>query len=300
MFVCSYEYFLAVSICLNLHHIPHSWPLQSTLVHELGAEKRPSVRNIRTLSLRQQARVCIKEEIEENTSQAADQRSSKMSSLATLLLVCLVGFSAAVPAEERGDVEANIIFDSVVQRAADNIAALGWDVSKKVQNSYTDIPLEVDDEPDTVERLSITDANIVGFNSLSRSKSAKLNTDESVLTGTVKFTNVSVIAKYDVTFAGVGEAKPDVRDGQVTERLSTIFADVELKLVDRVPQNILSYNVRTGNDKLDSLTNMEDSEMVAIQQAGFRKALRELIENTVATNIKVQINKAVQALKAEA
>ncbi|KAF2365937.1 hypothetical protein FHG87_003312 [Trinorchestia longiramus] len=257
----------------------------------------------RNFLLRQQAGQCIKEETDGDMTQTVDLPSNKMSLLTALFLACFLGLAAAIPAEERAvpnPKTPNQILDAVVERAEANIASLGWSDSKNVQNAHTDIPLEVSDNPNTIERLSITGARIVGFNSLRRSKSATFNADKSVLKGTVMFTDASIIADYDVVFSGVGEAKQDVRNGQVTERLATIFADLEMSLENNVPQNLLSYNVRTGNDKLDSLTNMAGSEMAIIHRAGFRKALRELVENTVATNIKVQINKAIQAWKAEA
>lgn len=114
------------------------------------------------------------------------------------------------------------------------------------------------------------------------------------------FQNATARANYTVTFAGVGEAPADTKSGKVVERVATLFIDVEIALLNLVPQNIQSFNVSTGYDKLDKLTNMDTDAMKPIHSAGIRKALRHLVESTVESNIKVQVNKAVQQWKTEA
>lgn len=123
---------------------------------------------------------------------------------------------------------------------------------------------------------------------------------QSVLKGTVRFTNATIVAKYRAQFPQTGAANSLDRSGEVTERLATVFADVELELSNLVPQRILSFSVRDGADFLDELTNMEDTNMANINIQAFRKGLRQVVDNIISKNIKVQINKAVQAMKTEA
>lgn len=40
---------------------------------------------------------------------------------------------------------------------------------------------------------------------------------------------------------------------QVSERVSKLFADIEVNMLDGVPQNIRSYTVRSGHDSLDEV-----------------------------------------------
>lgn len=44
-------------------------------------------------------------------------------------------------------------------------------------------------------------------------------------------------------------------------------------------------------------TNLDNNEMAPIHIAGLRKALRQILENTMNTNVKVQINQALHAIK---
>merc|ERR1711915_1040052 len=111
-------------------------------------------------------------------------------------------------------------------------------------------------------------------------------------------TGVRLQAAYSASFPGTGEAPASQVSGEVTERLDKLFADIEVNLEDLVPQSIKSYSVRSGHDVLEEATNLAGSDMESLDRAGFRKALREIMENTMATNIKVQVNKAIQDLKA--
>jgi len=106
-----------------------------------------------------------------------------------------------------------------------------------------------------------------------------------------------ILADYTANFDGVGEAPANRVSGQVVERVDKLFADIEVNLEDLVPQNIKSYSVRSGHDVLEKATNLGGNGMANLDKAGFRKALREILENTMATNVKVQINKAIQDWK---
>lgn len=44
-------------------------------------------------------------------------------------------------------------------------------------------------------------------------------------------------------------------------------------------------------------TNLDNNEMAPIHIAGLRKALRQILENTMNTNVKVQINQSLHAIK---
>lgn len=121
---------------------------------------------------------------------------------------------------------------------------------------------------------------------------------QTLLTGTVLVEDVRLLADYTVTFAGKGEAPAQTVSGQVTEREDKLFADITIQLKKLVPQKIVSYKVRSGHDVLESATNLEGNKMKPLHSAGFRKAMREILERTMATNMKVQINKAIQDLKA--
>lgn len=45
--------------------------------------------------------------------------------------------------------------------------------------------------------------------------------------------------------------------GQVSERVGKLFADMEVNMLDGVPQNIRSYTVRSGHDSLDEVNKTE-------------------------------------------
>ena len=88
---------------------------------------------------------------------------------------------------------------------------------------------------------------------------------------------------------------------QVTETVSKLFADIVVRLgSDMIPQNIKSYTVRSGQDEVD-ITGIESSNpMEPLHVAGFRKALRQILEKTMNTNVKVKINQAIKSIKVEA
>ncbi|XP_071545490.1 uncharacterized protein [Panulirus ornatus] len=191
----------------------------------------------------------------------------------------------------------NQILDKIVAGALGYIKKLRWDVSKRVQNGLSDLPFQVDSDGKSSERFSIKNAKITGLGSLRRSKSARFSPDKTLLTGTVLLEDVRVSADYTVTFAGVGEAPAQVVSGRVTEREDKLFADVTVLLSNLVPQRIVSYKVRSGHDELESVTNLEGNKMKTLHTAGFRKALREVLDRTMALNMKVQINKAIKDMK---
>nr|XP_027221701.1 uncharacterized protein LOC113813842 [Penaeus vannamei] len=57
------------------------------------------------------------------------------------------------------------------------------------------------------------------------------------------------------------------------------------------------YTARSGHDLLESASNLDGNNMKDVHSAGFRKALREILEKTMASNVKVQINKSIQDMK---
>jgi len=120
---------------------------------------------------------------------------------------------------------------------------------------------------------------------------------QSVLSGSVVVENARANADYTVTFAGVGEAPAQTVSGQVVERVDKLFADIQINLDNLVPQNIASYTARSGHDLLESASNLDGNNMKDVHSAGFRKALREILEKTMASNVKVQINKSIQDMK---
>lgn len=83
--------------------------------------------------------------------------------------------------------------------------------------------------------------------------------------------------------------------------MSKLFADIEVNIGENLtPMSIKSYTVRSGHDEV-AVTGMgSDNAMEPLHLAGFRKAMRQTLENTMSTNVKVQVNKAVQDLKAVA
>ncbi|XP_042856645.1 uncharacterized protein LOC122243217 [Penaeus japonicus] len=175
--------------------------------------------------------------------------------------------------------------------------ALGWCGSKNVQNGESNLPFEVNTDGSSSENFSITKANVTGLCSLRRSKSASFNTDQSVLSGSVVVENARANADYTVTFAGVGEAPAQTVSGQVVERVDKLFADIQINLENLVPQNIASYQANSGHDVLESASNLDGNDMKDVHSAGFRKALREILEKTMSSNVKVQINKSIQDMR---
>lgn len=85
--------------------------------------------------------------------------------------------------------------------------------------------------------------------------------------------------------------------------MEKLFADIVVGLAtvngELVPQNIQSYEVRYGRDEVDVDGIGENNLMKPIHDAGFRKALRQILVDTMSTNVKVQVNKAIQSIKAE-
>lgn len=120
---------------------------------------------------------------------------------------------------------------------------------------------------------------------------------QTVLRGTAVVEDTSLNADYIVTFPGEGQAPPQTVTGKVSEKVSKLFADIEVNMLNGVPQSIRSYTVRSGHDHLDEATNLDGNSMAPVHTAAFRKALRQLLENTMDTNVKVQINKAIQDMK---
>ncbi|XP_064088264.1 uncharacterized protein LOC135202720 [Macrobrachium nipponense] len=193
---------------------------------------------------------------------------------------------------------ANQILDAIARRAVGNIREAGWGSSKNVQDGYSTIPFSVDAGVPSSEQFSITGGYIKGLTSLRRSKTASFSKDKSKLSGTLVAENVCATADYTVKFNGVGEAPAQNIKGKVTECVDKIFADLVVALDNYVPQNILSYIVRSGHDSV-SVSNMGGNAMAKVHEAGIRKSLRQHIEKTMETNIKVKVNQAIQDMKAE-
>jgi len=192
----------------------------------------------------------------------------------------------------------NQILDAIIEGALGYIKAAGWDSSKNVKSGESTLPFKVNSDESSSEKFEITSASLTGLGSLTRSKSASFNSDKSVLKGTVMVKDARVLADYTAIFPGVGEAPANTVSGEVTERVDKLFADIEVNLKDLIPQSIKSYSVRSGHDVLEKATNLAGSDMETLDKAGFRKGLREILEKTMATNVKVQINKAIQDMKA--
>jgi len=76
-----------------------------------------------------------------------------------------------------------------------------------------------------------------------------------------------------------------------------MFADMTLNVQDLIPQSIRSYSTRTGHDELESVSNM-GGNMESLHVAGFRKASRQILEDTMAKNMKVVINQAINECQA--
>ncbi|ROT70116.1 hypothetical protein C7M84_011616 [Penaeus vannamei] len=152
----------------------------------------------------------------------------------------------------------NQILDAVLEGAIAYMEALGWCGSKNVQNGESNLPFQVNSDGSSSENFSITKANVTGLCSLRRSKSASFNADQSVLSGSVVVENARANADYT---------------------------------------NIASYTARSGHDLLESASNLDGNNMKDVHSAGFRKALREILEKTMASNVKVQINKSIQDMK---
>ncbi|KAK3877661.1 hypothetical protein Pcinc_017635 [Petrolisthes cinctipes] len=220
-----------------------------------------------------------------------------------MLVVATLVLCVCVAADPRAAADpANRALDEILAGAVEKIEGLGWDTSKRVQNGNSDIPLDVVDsgtESTTSETFSITSSSITGLQTLRRSGRASLNTAETVLTGTAVVDDAIINANYKVTFPGTGElALPQTIEGEASERVSKLFADIEVNMLNGVPQSILSYTVRSGHDSLDQATNIDDNNnMAQVHVAGMRKALRQILESTMNKNMKVQINQSIHAIK---
>ncbi|CAL4063784.1 unnamed protein product [Meganyctiphanes norvegica] len=191
----------------------------------------------------------------------------------------------------------NQVTDALLVCVKTNLENRGWCSSKRVQNGESEIPFDVNNGGDSsYETFGITNAKVTGLCNIRRSKSASFNTDESVLTTTVAVEDMRLEADYTVTFPGIGEAPSETRSGIVKEKVTKMFADMELNVQDLKPQSIKSYSVRAGHDELEEVSNM-GGNMQPLHLAGFRKSSRQILEDTMAKNMKVVINQAIQECK---
>merc|ERR1712106_233499 len=187
----------------------------------------------------------------------------------------------------------NQVTDALLVCIKTNLQNHGWCSSKRVQNGESEIPFDVNNGGDSSkESFGITNAKVTGLCNIKRSKSASFNTDKSVLTTTLTVEDMRLEADYTVTFPGIGEAPSETRSGVVTEKVSKMFADMELNVSDLKPQSMKSYAVRAGHDELEEVSNM-GGNMESLHVAGFRKSSRKILEDTMAKNMKVAINQAV-------
>merc|ERR1712126_373858 len=192
----------------------------------------------------------------------------------------------------------NQVTDALLVCVRTNLENRGWCESKHVQNGDATIPFDVNNGgAESSETFEITSAKVTGLCSIRRSKSASFNANKSVLSTTLVVDDMRLEADYEVTFPGTGEAPAETRSGIVTEKVSKMFADVELNVVDLIPQNIKTYDTRTGHDELETVSNM-GGNMQSLHIAGFRKASRQVLEDTMAKNMKVVVNQAIQECKA--
>ncbi|KAK4314837.1 hypothetical protein Pmani_013907 [Petrolisthes manimaculis] len=219
-----------------------------------------------------------------------------------MVLVGVLGLCAALPSQDTRAVAnpttPNQILDAIFERAVTKIRALNWHMSKRVQNGNSEIPLDVNSGgANSAETFSISSATVSGLGSLRRSASGSFNSDKTVLRGTAVLEDATLNADYKVTFPGIGQAPAQTVNGKVAEKVSKLFADIEVNLLNGVPQSIRKYTVRSGHDNLDKVTNLNGNAMAPIHTAGFRKALRQILEKTMSSNMKVQINKAIQDMR---
>merc|ERR1711962_329722 len=188
--------------------------------------------------------------------------------------------------------------DALLVCVKNNLENRGWCTSKRVQNGESTIPFDVNNGgASSSETFRITNAKVTGLCNIKRSKSATYNAAETRLTTTLVVEDMRMEADYEVTFPGTGEAPSETRTGTVTEKVSKMFADMTLNLENLVPQNIKSYSTRTGHDELESVSNM-GGNMESLHVAGFRKSSRQILEDTMAKNMKVVINQAINECQA--
>lgn len=120
-----------------------------------------------------------------------------------------------------------------------------------------------------------------------------------MLKGSFILTDVQANATYKIAFAGKAQAPGQNPSGEVSVTAEHLFADIEVALdKDLVPQNIRSWAVRGGQEKMVKNTGLGEYKNLDI--AGMRKSLLEVMEIIFAKNGKVQVNQAIQAMKKEA
>ncbi|KAG7161616.1 hypothetical protein Hamer_G014183 [Homarus americanus] len=191
----------------------------------------------------------------------------------------------------------NQILDAIAEGAVKEIIKMGWGESKRARTGFSEIPFKVNNNSNSLEKFEISKAKIRGLASLTRSRSASFNDDQTQLKGTLMVENVCITANYCIIFAGVEEAPSQTFNGEVTECVEKLFADLEVGLLELVPQNIQNYIVRSGHDSLDKMTNLDGNKMAKVHIAGVRKSLRQELERTMNSNMKVMINRAINAMK---
>ena len=111
--------------------------------------------------------------------------------------------------------------------------------------------------------------------------------------------NARATASYSISFPGAGTDNfgAHTTTGSVTEKASNLFADIQVNMLNMIPQSIKNYTVRSGHDGLEQNTG-SSGDMKAIDETGMRKSLLQNLQNTMLTNVKVQINKAITTYSA--
>ncbi|XP_018007430.1 uncharacterized protein LOC108665208 [Hyalella azteca] len=219
------------------------------------------------------------------------------------LAACLLAVSLAAVANPKTP---NQIIDAVIERANAKIKALGWDVMKNIQNGGTQFNLQVSDSQSgsstAKKTFNITNADMTGLGSLHRSKSGQFLNSNTVLKGSLRLTNARAKADYKLVFPGSGSAAPaSTSTGSVTEKADKLFVDFEFNLdANKVPQSIKSWTVRSGRDGLEASSGLPTDGSGNIDVAGIRNSLLQVMKNTLNTNIKVQVNSAIQDWKTQA
>ncbi|XP_064088739.1 uncharacterized protein LOC135203066 [Macrobrachium nipponense] len=193
----------------------------------------------------------------------------------------------------------NQILDAIADRAAAKMAGLKWNISKAMNDSYSVFPLQVNLPVATAsEEFTITNAVITGLGSLRRSKSASFNPLKTVLLGTLVLDNICITANYTLVFQSLGAAPAQDLKGVVKECVTKLFADLQVALSALVPQRLLNYVVRSGHDELKSMAGLDQKGMAPIHEAGARRALRDVLEKTMNTDVKGMVTQAILSMKA--
>ncbi|XP_064088342.1 uncharacterized protein LOC135202811 [Macrobrachium nipponense] len=200
----------------------------------------------------------------------------------------------------------NQILDAIADRAAAKMAGLKWNISKAMNDSYSVFPLQVNLPVATAsEEFTITNAVITGLGSLRRSKSASFNPLKTVLLGTLVLDNICITANYTLVFQSLGAAPAqDLKGGRgggggLKECVTKLFADLQVALSrPLVPQRLLNYVVRSGHDELKSMAGLDQKGMAPIHEAGARRALRDVLEKTMNTDVKGMVTQAILSMKA--